>query len=108
MAYFELKRASNQQFMFNLRADNYEIVLTSETYTTKTGAQNGIASVRINAPLDQRHDRRTSGSQFYFVLRGANNEVIGTSERYLTRQAMENGISVVKTEAPTSGVHDLA
>jgi len=107
MAYFALKRTSNQQFMFNLHADNGEIILTSETYVSKQGAQGGITSAKTNAPNDSRYDRRTSGSQSYFVLRGTNNEVVGTSERYTSKQAMENGVSAVKKEAPTAAVSDL-
>ncbi|HWQ91707.1 MAG TPA: YegP family protein [Clostridia bacterium] len=107
MAYFSLKRASNQQFMFNLVADNGEIILTSETYTTKASAQGGISAVKANAPLDHRYDRRSSGTQFYFVLRGGNYEVLGTSERYTTQQARETGIAAVKREAPSATVRDL-
>jgi uncharacterized protein YegP (UPF0339 family) len=76
--------------MFNLHATNGEIILTSETYVTKSAAQGGVASVKANAPIDSRYDRRASSSQFYFVLRAANNEVIGTTERYTTKQAMES------------------
>ncbi|MDX2151480.1 MAG: YegP family protein [Bryobacteraceae bacterium] len=108
MAYFALKRTSNQQFMFNLHADNGEIILTSETYTTKQNAQGGINAVKANAPNDSRYDRRTSGSQFYFVLRGGNSEILGTSERYTSKQGLENGISAVKKEAPTAPVRDYA
>jgi len=32
---FEIKRAKDGQFYFNLKAHNGEIILTSETYTTK-------------------------------------------------------------------------
>lgn len=107
MAHFALKKASNQQFMFNLIADNNQVILTSETYITKAGAQSGISAVKANALLDSRYDRRTSGPQYYFVLRGSNHEVIGTSERYTTRQSMENGIAAVKREAPNATVSDL-
>ena len=40
---------SDDQFMFNLRAGNGEIIATSERYITKEGALKGIASVRANA-----------------------------------------------------------
>jgi uncharacterized protein YegP (UPF0339 family) len=93
--------------MFNLIADNGEVILTSETYTAKASAQGGISAVKVNAPLDQRYDRRTSGTQFYFVLSGGNYEVLGTSERYTTQQAREAGIAAVKREAPTATVQDL-
>ena len=48
-SHFELKNAANGQFMFNLKAGNGEIILTSETYKSKESALNGIESVRKNA-----------------------------------------------------------
>lgn len=43
---FELKSAANGQFMFNLKAANGEIILTSELYAAKASALNGIESVK--------------------------------------------------------------
>ncbi len=48
-AKFELKKTSSGQFRFNLKAGNGEIIATSESYTTKSGALNGIESVKKNA-----------------------------------------------------------
>ena len=36
---FEVKATKNGQFMFNLKASNGEIILTSEMYKTKNGAE---------------------------------------------------------------------
>ena len=47
---FELKKSANGQFHFNLKAGNGEIIATSEMYTTKDAAKNGIESVKTNAP----------------------------------------------------------
>lgn len=47
---FEIKKSKNDQFYFNLKAGNGEIIATSESYTTKQGCKNGIESVKINAP----------------------------------------------------------
>jgi len=106
-ATFELKRKSDDQFMFNLRAANGEVILTSERYTTKRSAETGIASVQANAGLDERYDRRTSSSgQPHFVLRAANHEIIGTSEMYSSAAAMENGIDSVKRNGPDAGISD--
>jgi uncharacterized protein YegP (UPF0339 family) len=38
---FEIKRAKDGQFYFNLKARNGEIILISETYTTKANAHMG-------------------------------------------------------------------
>jgi uncharacterized protein len=49
-AHYERKTAQNGQFMFNLKAANHEVIGTSETYTTGAARDNGIASVKKNAP----------------------------------------------------------
>jgi uncharacterized protein len=46
---FVIKKTSDGQYRFNLKAGNGEIIATSESYTTKAAAENGIASVRANA-----------------------------------------------------------
>lgn len=43
-------KSSGDQFVFNLKAGNGEIIATSERYTSKHGALNGIESVKNNAP----------------------------------------------------------
>jgi uncharacterized protein YegP (UPF0339 family) len=105
---FELKPAAGGQFMFNLKAPNGEIILTSERYAAKAGAENGIDAVRRNASLDERFSRKTSvRGEPYFVLTAANHRRIGTSEMYSSTAAMENGIASVKTNAPGATIKDL-
>ena len=107
-AKFELKTSSSGQFHFNLKAGNGEIILTSETYVAKSGAENGIESVRTNAPKDERYERKTSKKdEPFFVLKAANGEVIGRSEMYSSAKGMENGIESVKRNAPGARVEDL-
>lgn len=106
---FELKPTSDSQFMFNLKAGNGEVILTSERYKAKSGAENGIASVRKNAPDDHRYDRRRStAGEPYFVLKAANGEIIGKSEMYSGEAAMEKGIRSVKENAPDAKLEDLS
>jgi len=47
---FDLKESRNNQWYFNLKAQNGEIILTSEMYVSKQGAEKGIDSVMRNAP----------------------------------------------------------
>jgi uncharacterized protein YegP (UPF0339 family) len=47
---FELKDASAGQFMFNLKGRNGEPLGRSEMYTSAAARENGIASVKANAP----------------------------------------------------------
>jgi uncharacterized protein len=105
---FQLKKAKNGQFYFNLLATNGQIILTSEMYTSKPSANNGIASVKKNAPDAGRYDRRTNkGGKDYFVLKAANHQIIGNSEAYNSKAAMENGIKSVMKNAPGAKVEDL-
>lgn len=107
-AKFELKKTTDVQFMFNLKAGNGEVILTSETYVAKAAAKDSIASVRVNAPLDARYDRRIATSrQHYFVLKALNGQVLGTSEMYSSATAMEDGIAAVKRDAPNAPLDDL-
>ena len=104
---YVLKKATDGQHMFNLLAANSETILTSERYTSKAGAENGISSVKTNSPRDDRYDRKkSSDNQHYFVLKAANGEPIGRSERYTTAGAMEIGIASVKKNGPIATVDD--
>jgi uncharacterized protein len=106
-AHFKLLKSTNNQFYFVLRAANNEVILTSETYTEKASALNGISSVKENAPQDARYDRLDSAkTEPYFVLKAGNNKVIGTSEMYSSKQARDGGISAVKAAAPGAEMVD--
>lgn len=108
-ARYELKTTHDGRIYFLLKAGNGEVVLSSQTYTSRTSARNGIESVRKNAPHDERFERRTSlGGQHYFVLHAANKQVVGESQMYTSIRAMEEGIRVVKAAAPDAEVADPA
>jgi uncharacterized protein YegP (UPF0339 family) len=46
---FVIKKNTRGQYHFVLKAANGEIIATSENYTTKSAAKNGIESVKTNA-----------------------------------------------------------
>ncbi|MEM8835454.1 MAG: YegP family protein [Planctomycetota bacterium] len=104
---FVIKQAKNEQYMFNLKAGNGEVILTSEMYTTKAACENGIESVKTNSPDDNRYERKeSSGGDPYFNLKAANGQVIGTSEMYSSKSACENGIESVKKNGPEAAIDD--
>jgi uncharacterized protein YegP (UPF0339 family) len=106
---FELNTSANGKFYFNLKASNGQIILSSEMYESKSGAEGGIASVKKNAGDDARYERRTStnGSPF-FVLKAGNGEVIGRSETYSSTAAVDTGIASVKANAPDAAIAETA
>lgn len=106
---YELKKAKDGQLFFNLKSGNGQNILKSEMYKAKSGAKNGIESVKKNSVLDDRYDRRESKKgEPYFVLLAGNKQVIGQSEMYSSTAAMENGIKSVKTNGPSSVIDDLS
>lgn len=107
-AKFEIKKSKNGQFIFHLKAANGEIILASETYKAKEGAENGIVSVKKNSANDAMFDKRKSvKGEPYFVLKAANAEIIGKSEMYSSGSAMLKGIASVKRNAPAARVVDM-
>lgn len=105
---YEMKQAKDGQYMFNLKAGNGEIILTSELYKAKDSCENGIASVQKNSPLEDRYDRRESkNGDPYFVLKAGNHQEIGRSEMYSSKSAMENGIKSVMKNGPTDKIVEV-
>lgn len=106
---FELRKSLNGQYHFKLKASNGEPLLSSEMYNSKSGAESGIESVKKNASIDARYERKISVSwQPYFVFKAANDEPIGTSVMYSSAAARDKGIESVKLYAPNSPVLDLS
>ena len=105
---FELFKDKGDEFRFRLKAANGEIILASEGYKQRASAENGIESVKKNAPDDERYERKeTKDGGHMFNLKAANGEVIGTSEVYTSTGGRDNGIASVKTSAPDAAVKDL-
>jgi uncharacterized protein YegP (UPF0339 family) len=105
---FEIK-TSGDGFMFNLKAANGQVVLTSQRYATKQGALDGVESVRVNSPIDERYERATSSNgKAYFRLLASNKQTIGSSEMYNSEAARDNGIASVKANGGSATVKDSA
>lgn len=103
-AKFEVKK-SDRDFLFNLKAANGEVVLTSQQYKSKDSALKGVDSVRENAKSPEQFDRRVAKDDSpYFVLLAKNNEVIGKSQMYKSESACENGIQAVQSAAADANV----
>ena len=106
--YFKLSRSTaSQPYRFNLHAPSHEVILRSENYASRSGALNGIQSVRENASNYARYEwKLTTDGQFMFDLTAGNRQVIGTSERYRTEQGRETGMQAVHWYAPTADLED--
>lgn len=108
MGKFVITLRKNNEYQFNLKAVNGQVILTSEGYTTKANCLNGIESVKKNSAVDSHFDRLMSkDNKFYFNLKATNGQIIGTSETYESESGRENGIESVKKNAPNADIEDL-
>lgn len=106
-AWFELNKTSDGQFRFALKADEKDTLLASETYHTKSSAENGIASVRTNCAADGRYEKKVAtNGKFFFNLKAANGQVIGTSQMYPTAEARDASIAAAMAAGASPTVRD--
>ncbi len=100
MAKYELYKSENGEFRFRLKATNGQNILSSEGYTTKAAAMDGIASVGKNA--NRKGAFATKGGrnkQYFFTLKAANGEVIGASQGYSDDAGCKKGMESVRRNA---------
>jgi uncharacterized protein len=105
MGKFVISTRTNGDFQFNLKADNHQVILASQGYSSRSACDNGIESVRKNAADDAQFERnKSSNDKHYFNLKSTNGQIIGTSEMYESSSSMENGIASVMKNAPTATI----
>jgi len=94
---FTVFEAKNGEYYFNLKAGNGEIILQSEGYTTKAGAENGVEAVKTyGVDMDFYELNKAKNGQWYFNLKASNYEVIGTSELYTRKYSAKRGSLTVR------------
>ena len=99
---------NNQKYYFRLKAKNGQIILSSQGYASKSGAKNGVESVKKNCGNDDCFDRKVAANgKHHFNLLAANKQIIGSSQMYAAKQGMENGIQSVKNTAPEADVVEV-
>jgi uncharacterized protein YegP (UPF0339 family)/uncharacterized surface protein with fasciclin (FAS1) repeats len=59
-AVFEIQFNAPDRFRFHLKADNGQIIAVSQSYLSRQSAENGIASVKKNAPMAKIIDQTTA------------------------------------------------
>lgn len=107
MSKFVVSRRKNGEYQFTLVANNGEVILASEGYTSKIACENGIESVKKNAIELIRFDRMTSSNgKYYFNLKATNGQIIGSSELYESLHSRDKGIESVVNSVKTNTIED--
>lgn len=105
---FEIYKDKAGEHRFRLKAGNGEVILSSEGYSGKSSAMNGVRSVQDNcADLACFSKRQTKGGRFRFDLKSKNHQVIGSSGNYKSRSGRDNGVRAVGRAVKGSKIVDL-
>ena len=91
-------------FYFELFANNGEKLLSSEEYTTYTGAVNGIATHKTNIQKGNFRISLTKRGDYIYKLFSGNGQLLCLGEHYKTKRLCQNAIESVKRFALTSPV----
>ena len=108
---------------FDLKANNGEVIATSEVYASEASCRMGIASVIKNAPIANIEDQTAEGydaqkhpkfeiytdkaGEFRFRLKATNGQIIAVSEGYKAMRSCKNGIASVQKNAVDSPIEKI-
>ena len=123
MAKFEVSMTKSGGMKFNLKANNGQVIATSQTYKSKATCLKGVNSVIANAPDAAIEDQTVEGFQvekhpkfeiytdkageFRFRLKAKNGQIIATSEGYKAMKSCQNGVASVKKNAPAADIVEV-
>ena len=103
MGKFIVSKRKNEEFQFNLKATNGQIILTSEGYSTKAACMNGVESVKKNSQEEKRFEvLESKNGKHYFNLKATNGQIIGSSQMYESLASCQNGVQSVMNNAPAA------
>ena len=112
-------RTTKSGIKFDLKANNGEVIATSEVYSSERACLNGIESVRtccagyvedqtVEGYEVKKHPKfemyMDKAGEYRFRLKARNGEIIATSEGYKAKAGCLNGIESVKKNAPEAEV----
>ena len=110
----------NTGVKFNLKANNGQVIATSQVYKTFATCLKGINSIKKNAPVAALEDQTVEGyevkknpkweiytdksGEFRFRLRARNGQIICSGEGYKQMAGCKNGMESIIKNAPDAEV----
>ena len=113
-------RRTKTGIKFDLKANNGEVIATSEVYKAEKSCLNGIASVVKNSAIATVEDQTVEGfekqkhpkfevyvdkaGEYRFRLKATNGQIIAIGEGYKAKKSCLNGIDSIKRNAPDAEI----
>jgi hypothetical protein len=104
---YELKRSVDGKYVFNLKGEQHEVLLTSHPFPKKTEALAAIETMRRSGASESSFElkRAVTGNPF-FVLKSERDEVLGRSEFFGSESAAWRAMQAARKQCPTVDVRD--
>ena len=107
MGKFVISTRKNGEFQYNLKADNGQVILGSNGYSTKAALKNAIWSTQRLAMNEKNFERMMAkNGKYYFNLKAENGRIIGSSEMYESVSGRDHGIISVMNHSQTDVIED--
>ncbi len=119
MGKFAIKPTADGGYMFNLIANNGQVICTSQVYKSVVNCKAGAESVRTNCGSDVE-DQTVEGyepvkcpkyemyndasGKVRFRLKASNGEIIAASQAYVDRASCLKGIRSIGAHAPDAEI----
>ena len=101
---WSVAKKADDEYLAILVASNGEVMLTSEIYSSESGARNGIATIVKNVESGNFVIYQDKRNNSYFKLKTATNRLLCAGEIYSTKDACESAIESVKRIAKESPI----
>jgi uncharacterized protein len=103
---YELKRSSGK-YLFNLKGEQHEVLLTSGLFPKREDALAAIDTVRkLGADLKSYEMRRGATGNPFFVLKARANEVLAKSELFESESAAFRAMQVMTKHCSSVDLRD--
>ncbi|MEM9886527.1 MAG: DUF1508 domain-containing protein [Bacteroidota bacterium] len=103
--FYKFYNEESKEYYFAYNDENGKTLLRSEGYTTEKARDNGIESVKKNAPLEERWSKATAlkGRYHYYILKAGNHQEIARSCYYEEEALMLAAFGTVTGEKSNIG-----
>lgn len=99
----QLGNSSDGHTYFNYVAQNGQIVLTSQMYSSEAAALDGAFAVQGAQPASYKVQANKAGG-YYFTVSAPNGQIVGTSQQYTTKESAQAGVTAVEKLAASVSI----
>ena len=94
------KKTKDNLSYFQFIADDGQVVLNSQGYSSKDDRNSGVRSVVNNAGNADRYDRQSAEGKYFFIIKAGNGQEVARSVSYDNEADMEAAIAACSEEIP--------